>query len=47
MSMSAIQQTFVVTTSTAPTLKDHTHVHVTVVLIREEMEIVKVATVAS
>ena len=48
MSMSAIQQTFVVTKNTASTLKDHAHVDVRVVLMREVMEDVKVyvATVA-
>ena len=45
--MSALQQTFVVTTSIASTLKDRTGVDVTVVSMRQEMEDVKVATVVS
>ena len=45
--MSALQQTFVVTTSIASTLKDHTGVDVTVVSMRQEMEDVEVATVVS
>ena len=42
MLMSALQQTFVVQTNDVPILEAHTHVPVTLVTGREEMEIVKV-----
>ena len=40
--MSALQQTFVVQTNNVPILQAHTHVPVTLVTGREEMELVKV-----
>ena len=44
MLMSALQQTFVVKTNIASTLEDRTHVGVTEVTGRQEMENVKVAS---